>query len=131
MQPPSIPLCAWWIFSAGVTLVFWACFVPVTPKGRLRIQISLMPVLMAGLFTLNSVAKGANSEVSLTFYSSVILLFVLGFLGRRRELRVKFHDLAAHGERPENRLSAGAWVQFAVSAVVLCPLTVWIISGAS
>ncbi|MFQ6195056.1 hypothetical protein [Streptomyces sp. NPDC000405] len=125
MQAPHVSLSAWWGIAIGATVLFLVIFVPLMPTTGTRIRMALTPVAMAAVGVTSAKVKDLPLEVLLPFYTALVLVFVLGFVGRWSELRTKTLDLSLHGQRPENALSGGAWLQLAASLVVLVSLAIW------
>ncbi len=132
MHAPNVPLSAWWGAAIAATVIFLVSFLPLMPDRSYRIRMFLTPAGMAGILALAAaVKKDMPLAVALSLYTAMVMVFVTGFIGRRTELRTKFLDLSVHGERPENALSVGAWLQLAVSLIVLMPLAIWLAVASS
>ncbi|MFF4740681.1 hypothetical protein ACFY2W_33045 [Streptomyces sp. NPDC001262] len=96
------------------------------PNRRYKIQLSLAPFGAALLIAAHGVVKHCNAEVSLPLYVSVILGFLLGFAGRRKELREKARDIATNGNNRNNQLSKAAQVQVVVVIIIMAGVGSWL-----
>ncbi|MFF4157698.1 hypothetical protein [Streptomyces sp. NPDC001678] len=133
MHAPSVPLTAWWAMAVAVTVIFLVVFVPLMPNRNLRIRMCLGPVGMAAFIAAAArlTDTGTSQETALPVYVTVVLAFLVGFIGRWGDLREKCRDYAIHGKRRENSLSRGTWVQLTAAVLVFLPLGVWLTTAST
>ncbi len=129
MQPPSLPVQAWWTIAVFAAVAFLALVVPMMPTRRSRIQVALGPVATALFAVASAAVKDYGPETLLPMYAAVMLGIPLGLLGHGRELKQKIIDREQHGERPENKPSTGMVVQLVTVLLVMCAVGVWLTSG--
>ncbi len=130
MQPPSLPLFAWWIISTAATGAFIAFYAPAMPTRRYKIQISLTPLVAMAAGIASSFVKHWPVERLLPLYCAATLSAVLAFLGRGPWLRQGVLDYIEHGDQASAKAPLGVWVQLILTVIVMGALGVWLASAA-
>ncbi len=126
MHAPSIPLYAWWIISVFATLAFLVFFVTLMPTRKYKIQVCFAPVLGMAFGVASALLKDIPLEELLPMYSTALLVFPVGVLGHRREIRQKILNRSIHGEQPEEKPSRALTAQLTLSLVVMGSLMAWL-----
>ncbi|MEV0264129.1 hypothetical protein AB0I49_22700 [Streptomyces sp. NPDC050617] len=126
MHAPSIPLYAWWIISIVATLAFLIFFVTLMPIRKYKIQVCFAPVLGMTFGVASALLKDMKLEELLPMYATALLVFPVGVLGHRREIRQKILNRSIHGERPEDKPSRALTAQITLSLVIFGALMAWL-----
>ncbi|MEV0276149.1 hypothetical protein AB0I22_07155 [Streptomyces sp. NPDC050610] len=126
MHAPAIPLYAWWIISIAATLAFLIFFVTLMPTRKYKIQVCFAPVLGVAFGVASALLKDIKLEELLPMYSTALLVFPIGVMGHRREIRQKILNRSMHGEHPEDKPSRALTAQLTLSLVILGALMAWL-----
>ncbi len=128
MHPPSLPLYTWWIAAVFATVMFLLIFIPTMPNREYRLRACVMPAVIAVFGLLFALVKGMPLRVILPLYSAVVMAFVLGFLGRGRQLRERMARID-RGERLEGGMFAVVRTQLIVAMFAMAGISFWLASA--
>ncbi|MFF1909658.1 hypothetical protein [Kitasatospora sp. NPDC058218] len=113
---------SWWLIAALCAAVNLALLVPSMPTRATRIRVSFMPVVLAAIAFVASIAKpDYSTQLLLSMYSIVCLLVPGSLLGFRRKMARMVLERPEDGSLPPEHygLAQEAMIRFAVAAVAM------------
>ncbi len=132
MHAPHISENVWWVITVAVTVLFLAVWLPILPSAKSRNQVSLIPLLGVAFLSTMGKLRGHDLTTLLSMYSTGVLAFALGAIGRRADVRVAVRQ----GEDPlgtptskSDPANRRLTIQFSVSIAVSFALWIWLQYG--
>ncbi|GCD32384.1 hypothetical protein OEIGOIKO_00096 [Streptomyces chrestomyceticus JCM 4735] len=129
MYAPHFSENVWWVIAIVLTVLFLAVWLPMLPTPGSRYQVAAIPLV--GVVFLMSMGKlrGHDIEQLLSMYSTGLLAFTIGVIGRRADLRIAVKQ----GEDPMGTPGSKAGpankrltVQMSVGIIVAFTLWAWL-----
>lgn len=123
---PYLPT-AFWIAAAAVsTVVYWTVFTRWMPTRTTRLRAASAPVLLAiGGYAVVSIGVLRTVEL-LSLYTFGLLGFVVGLLGRHKELARLALDQERSGRTRDNRPPLAMVCQLLATLLVLCGIALFV-----
>ncbi len=129
LHPPQISVGVWWIIAAIVTAIFLAVCVPLMPTRKYKIRIACAPLLGVVFLAAAASLRGHDMGRVLSIYSTVMIAFPVGIIGRGKELKEaaaqEQRALGGYSEPPPLKLT----VQLSSAIVGACMVWVWLSWG--
>ncbi|MFQ6194118.1 hypothetical protein [Streptomyces sp. NPDC000405] len=131
MHPPHFSTETWWIISAVATGAFYAVCLPMMARRQHKVRMAFIPPVTIACLLVAGALRGHGAEELLHIYSTVVLIFPLALVGRRKELREALEQqernslMGAEESLPPMKL----FVQMCASVVVMFLAWCWLTWG--
>ncbi|MFE7121854.1 hypothetical protein ACFU99_41130 [Streptomyces sp. NPDC057654] len=129
LHAPHISENVWWVITVVTTALFLAVWLPILPSAKARSKVSLVPLLGVCFLSTMGKLRGHDLTTLLSIYSTVVLAFTLGAVGRRADVRIAVRQgedplgtPASQSEPATRRLT----IQYLASLAVSFALYAWL-----